>query len=109
MDNPERNHLYLLPRTARYLERHIRLDLCQRNTRHPRIRMLGKTIRNTGLQTVCRILLGIYGHITEMTKWTQIVQSAHMVIVFMRNQNAVNRLEIGQTEALLPKIGTAID
>src|SRR5574344_1106478 len=92
-----------------YFKRHMRLNLQQIDGWHTRITLLlwSEAIRYALHQMISTKPLRIHIHITKHTEGTQVIQSTHMIIMFMRDQRSIQRLEI-HTQHLSTEIRTTI-
>ena len=66
-----------------------------------------ETIRDALKEMVDAKLFGIDIYIAKYAVWTQVIQSAHMVVVLMSNEDRIERAEL-YVEHLLTKVGTAV-
>ena len=70
--------------------------------------MFNKTIRHAHTQVLSRISIRKNRYFSEAAKWTQIIQSTYMVIMFVSNKHCIYGTKPGGTYHLLPKIWTTI-
>jgi hypothetical protein len=69
------------------------LNFLQGNIRNTGITVIDKTIRHPQTQCACHIFFGIDRNRPEAAKRTQIIQPAHVVIMFVRNEHTVYLLK----------------
>ena len=89
-------------------KRHMLLHLVQLNGRHARIAVFGKAVRQHLKQALTGYGVGIDINLTKLAVGADIVHTTHVVIVSVRNENAVDTTE-RQRHYLLAEIGTAVD
>ena len=109
MHHAERNYFHLISGYIRNDERFAFFNIIQGNMRYTRIKVFRKAIRHAVLQTSGSIIFRIHRNVTKLTERSQIVQTTHMVIMFMGNQHSVYRTKIIQPKHLFAKIRTAVD
>ena len=69
------------------------LNFLQGNIRYTGITVIDKTIRHPRTQSACHIFFGIDRNRPETAERTQIIQSAHVIIMFVRNEHTVYLLK----------------
>ena len=99
----EGHHLY--PADA---ERLVKTDAVQADLRYAGIFMRDEAVRNALLQMGGTIVLGINVDVAENAERPQVVQPAHVVVVFVREQNGVEPAK-RQGQHLAAEIGAAVD
>lgn len=107
--HPKGKYIHSLSFRAFYPKRTAGHHRQQGDMRNSGIQMRREAIRHPLLQAVEGILFAIDRNISKSTKGTQIVQSAHVVIMLVRNQYGINRGKTFHPQTLFPEIRTAID